>query len=95
MTRPPLRSREWGAFLVGRRGFEPLTFSVSGRRAPTAPTAQDDESLPDSGSGGVQHGELRWRVVKVRLGQLVLAFDQAERGVARRHATSLTTRLRN
>ncbi len=33
--------------MVGRRGFEPLTFSVSGRRAPAAPTARDDESLPD------------------------------------------------
>ncbi len=39
--------------MVGRRGFEPLTFSVSGRRAPAAPTARDDESLPDSiRSGG-------------------------------------------
>ena len=27
--------------LVGRTGFEPVTFSVSGRRAPTAPTARD------------------------------------------------------
>jgi hypothetical protein len=45
--------------LVGRTGFEPVTFSVSGRRAPAAPTARDDESLPDSGSGGVRHGELR------------------------------------
>ena len=34
--------------LVGRTGFEPVTFSVSGRRAPAAPTARDDESLPDS-----------------------------------------------
>src|SRR4029077_16773926 len=33
---------------VGRTGFEPVTFSVSGRRAPAAPTARDDESLPDS-----------------------------------------------
>ncbi len=33
--------------LVGRTGFEPVTFSVSGRRAPAAPTARDDESLPD------------------------------------------------
>ena len=32
--------------LVGRTGFEPVTFSVSGRRAPAAPTARDDESLP-------------------------------------------------
>src|ERR1043165_9686439 len=31
--------------LVGRTGFEPVTFSVSGRRAPAAPTARDDESL--------------------------------------------------
>ena len=68
--------------LVGRTGFEPVTFSVSGRRAPAAPTAQDDESLPDSGSGG-GHGELRWRAVQIRSGQLVLALDQAERGVAR------------
>jgi hypothetical protein len=51
-----------GAFLVGRTGFEPVTFSVSGRRAPAAPTARDDESLPDSGSGGVHHGELRRRL---------------------------------
>ena len=27
--------------LVGRTGFEPVTFSVSGRRAPAAPTARD------------------------------------------------------
>ena len=33
-------------YLVGRTGFEPVTFSVSGRRAPAAPTARDDESLP-------------------------------------------------
>src|SRR6201985_2482872 len=37
--------------LVGRTGFEPVTFSVSGRRAPAAPTARDDESLP---------GRARW-----------------------------------
>src|SRR5437588_2888030 len=36
-----------GTFLVGRTGFEPVTFSVSGRRAPAAPTARDDESLPE------------------------------------------------
>ena len=33
-------------YVVGRTGFEPVTFSVSGRRAPAAPTARDDESLP-------------------------------------------------
>jgi hypothetical protein len=33
--------------LVGGTGFEPVTFSVSGRRAPAAPTARDDASLPD------------------------------------------------
>ena len=69
--------------MVGRTGFEPVTFSVSGRRAPAAPTARDDESLPDYGAGGVHYGELRWRAVQVRSGQLVLALDQAERGVAR------------
>jgi hypothetical protein len=29
---------------VGRTGFEPVTFSVSGRRAPAAPTARDTVS---------------------------------------------------
>src|SRR5450755_492958 len=77
------RQRPPGAFLVGRRGFEPLTFSVSGRRAPAAPTAQDDESLPDLVSGGGHHDEPAWRAVQVSAGQIVLALDQAKRGVAR------------
>ena len=62
-TERPRCEASSGALLVGRRGFEPLTFSVSGRRAPTAPTAQDDESLPDPGSGDVWHGEPRRRTV--------------------------------
>jgi site-specific DNA recombinase len=33
--------------LVGGTGIEPVTFSVSGRRAPAAPTAQCSASLPD------------------------------------------------
>src|SRR6266576_1376871 len=65
-------------YLVGRTGFEPVTFSVSGRRAPAAPTARDDESLPDSGSAGVHHDEPRWRAVQVHTGQLVCALYQAE-----------------
>ena len=56
--------------LVGRTGFEPVTFSVSGRRAPAAPTARDDESLPDSRSGGARHGALRRRAIQVLPGQL-------------------------
>ena len=76
--------------LVGRTGFEPVTFSVSGRRAPAAPTARDDESLPDSGSGGVHHDELRWRAVQVRPGQLVLVLYQAERGLHDRHSSPRT-----
>src|SRR5580704_16931430 len=72
--------------MVGRTGFETVTFSVSGRRAPAAPTAQDDESLPDSGSGDVRHGKLRWRAVQVRPGQLVLALEPGPR-----HATSAAT----
>jgi hypothetical protein len=35
---------------VGRTGFEPVTFSVSGRRAPAAPTARD-ASRPPAVSG--------------------------------------------
>ena len=50
-ARARVPSAPWRAlsciYWVGRRGFEPLTFSVSGRRAPAAPTARDDESLPD------------------------------------------------
>ena len=64
----PMVSSSYSIFLfnlVGRTGFEPVTFSVSGRRAPAAPTARDVESLPDSGSGGVHHGELRWRAIQV------------------------------
>src|SRR6201994_267357 len=45
--RTPIAKSRVGAFLVGRTGFEPVTFSVSGRRAPAAPTARDDESLPE------------------------------------------------
>ena len=60
-----------------------MTFSVSGRRAPAAPTARDDESLPDSKLGGVHYDEVRWRAVQVSPGHLVRALNQAERCVAR------------
>src|SRR2546429_8725489 len=82
--------------LVGRTGFEPVTFSVSGRRAPAAPTARDDESLPDSRSGGVHHGELRGRAIQVLPGQLVLALDQGLGGGRfRARSPPLPPRLRD
>jgi hypothetical protein len=58
LTSDPLGPPEWPpraapglsasiSYLVGDTGFEPVTFSVSGRRAPAAPIARDDASLPD------------------------------------------------
>jgi hypothetical protein len=41
-----LAKRAWlGVLLVGDTGFEPVTSSVSGKRAPTAPIAQDETVL--------------------------------------------------
>ena len=35
------RTGVMASYLVGRTGFEPVTSSVSGKRAPAAPTARD------------------------------------------------------
>src|SRR4029453_835492 len=77
--------------LVGRTGFEPVTFSVSGRRAPAAPTARDDESLPESGSGGVDHGERRWRAIQVLPGFAIPPTQASIRGSPNRAMLLLST----
>jgi hypothetical protein len=79
-------------YLVGGTGFEPVTFSVSGRRAPAAPTARDDESLPDPWGAPAALTTSRPGAVQVRTGQLVLALDQTERGVARQAQQPANTR---
>jgi hypothetical protein len=76
-----------------------VTFSVSGRRAPAAPTAQDDASLPDL-RGAPAAITMSWLggLSRYPRGQVVLALDQAKRDVARRaqqpreHACNHSTR---
>ena len=39
------KSPRLGVFLVGDTGFEPVTSSVSGKRAPTAPIARGGDGI--------------------------------------------------
>jgi hypothetical protein len=46
MERGPLGASDLLVLLVGDTGFEPVTSSVSRKRATTAPIARDDSKIP-------------------------------------------------